>query len=262
MFAHHVILANAGIHYHMNDTMLIRRAGERGHADHGWLKSWHTFSFADYYDEEWMGFKTLRVINEDEVAPGKGFDLHGHRDMEILTYVMQGSLRHVDTMGNNEIIKAGEFQRMTAGTGVQHMELNASQTEWCHLYQIWILPKVRNLTPSYEQKAVAALPSYVIPSRAHERGDRDPSAKVLIASPDGRGGSLTIHQDAEIWLYRLQAGETATIEVPPGKAGWVQVVKGELELAGDNLGASDAVGVREGVEVKTVAKVELIVFVV
>lgn len=247
----------------MNDKMIIRRAGDRGHATHGWLDTYHTFSFADYFDEDWMGFKTLRVINEDKVAPGKGFDLHGHKDMEILTYVMQGSLRHVDTMGNNEIIKAGEFQRMTAGSGVQHMELNASQTEWCHLYQIWILPKERGLAPSYEQKAVSALPSYVIPG-----ADPGPtsSSKTLTASPDGRDGSLTIHQDAEVWLYRLEAGETATIEVPLGKAGWVQVVRGELVIpsgaAESLLHASDAVGTVESVGLKAAAASELMVFIV
>ncbi|MEK7545731.1 MAG: pirin family protein [Patescibacteria group bacterium] len=229
--------------------MVIRRAGERGHADHGWLRTWHTFSFADYHDEAWMGFKSLRVINEDFIAPGKGFDLHGHRDMEILTYVMSGALRHVDTMGNNEVIRAGEFQRMTAGTGVQHMEVSATQTEETHLYQIWILPKEKGLTPSYE--------SLVIPSAA----EGSVSSGLLIASLDGRDGSLTIHQDIEIRLYRLKAGETATIEVPTGKAGWVQIVSGEVEVGGETLRASDAVGTAETTEIKAVSKLELLGFV-
>lgn len=137
--------------------LVIRRANERGHADHGWLKTWYAFSFADYFDEKWMGFRSLRVINEDFIAPGKGFDLHPHRDMEILTYVLRGALRHVDTMGNNEVIRAGEFQRMTAGTGVQHMEISATQDEETHLYQIWIQPKKLGLTPSYEKLVVPSL---------------------------------------------------------------------------------------------------------
>ena len=243
----------------MKNTMIIRRANERGHADHGWLKSWHTFSFADYFDEEWMGFRTLRVINEDIIAPGKGFDLHGHKDMEILTYVMKGALRHVDTMGNNEIIRAGEFQRMTAGTGVQHMEVSATQTEDTHLYQIWILPNEQGLTPSYEQKSFAAAPTN------HPGGGRGPALKegrTLIASPDARSGSLKIHQDAEVWLYRLEAGETAKIEVPEGKAGWVQVVEGEIEMGEERLSSSDAAGLVEMAEIKAVSSIELIVFVV
>lgn len=238
--------------------MIIRRASERGHADHGWLKTWHTFSFADYFDEDWMGFKTLRVLNEDIIAPGKGFDLHGHKDMEILTYVMQGALRHVDTMGNNEIIRAGEFQRMTAGTGVQHMEVSATQDEDTHLYQIWILPKERGLTPSYEQKPLSDLPM----SPLRTQGPSSTSNKTLVASPDGRSGSLTIHQDAEVWLYRLGEGETATIEVPAGKAGWVQVVEGEVEVGGEKVATSDAVGTVNVLEIKAVSKVEMLTFVV
>jgi redox-sensitive bicupin YhaK (pirin superfamily) len=233
--------------------ILIRRASERGHANHGWLDSWHTFSFADYHDEDWMGFKTLRVINEDRIAPGKGFDLHGHRDMEILTYVMKGSLRHVDTMGNNEVLHAGEVQMMTAGTGIQHMEINASQTEECHLYQIWILPSHRNLTPSYAQKRFVTL------SEA-----KGPSSKVLIASPDGRSGSLVIHQDAEVWLYHLEAGETATIEVPPGKAGWVQIVEGEAEFGPAKvsltLKKSDGVTLSDPFKIRPISSFEAILF--
>lgn len=247
----------------MNGKMIIRRAGERGHANHGWLDSWHTFSFADYHDEAWMGFKTLRVINEDIVAPGKGFDLHGHRDMEILTYVMQGSLRHVDTMGNNEVIKAGEFQLMTAGTGVQHMELNSSQTEDCHLYQIWILPNQKNLSPSYEQKYFS-IPSHHPDTSHHPGGGRGPAleeGRILIASPDARDGSLQIHQDAEIRLYRLEAGQTAKIEVPEGKGCWVQVVEGEIEVGGETLKASDGVAFAETTGIKVVSEMEAIVFV-
>ncbi len=249
--------------------MIIRRANERGHADHGWLKTWHTFSFADYFDEEWMGFKSLRVMNEDFIAPGKGFDLHPHRDMEILTYVMKGALRHMDTMGNNEIIRAGEFQRMTAGTGVQHMEISATQDEETHLYQIWILPKEKGLEPSYEQKAVSDLPAYDLntsPDQAmsppRKRGSISSSTKTLVASPDGRDGSLTIHQDAEVWLYRLEAGKEVTIEVPEGRAGWVQIVNGEVEVGGERLHASDAAGMIEGNRFKSAATAEFMVFVV
>jgi hypothetical protein len=245
--------------------MLIRRAHERGHADHGWLKTWHTFSFSDYYDEAWMGFKSLRVMNEDSIAPGKGFDLHGHKDMEILTYVMQGALRHVDTMGNNEVIRAGEFQRMTAGTGVQHMEVSETSPEalakgdaaWTHLYQIWILPKEKGLPPSYEQKSFAF--------DNHPGGGRGPALKegrILVASPDGRSGSLTIHQDAEVWLYRLEAGETATIEVPPGKAAWVQVVEGEVEVGGEILKTGDGAAQDVLKDFKSNQASELLVFMV
>lgn len=235
--------------------IVIRHAHERGSFKNRWLDTHYTFSFADYFDEAWMGFKTLRVMNEDRIAPGKGFDLHGHRDMEILTYVMRGSLRHTDTMGNNEVIKAGEFQRMTAGSGVQHMELNASQTEECHLYQIWILPNERNLPPSYEQKNFAP--------GDHPSGDRGPAHKdgrTLIASSDGRNGSLTIHQDAEVWLQRLVKGEQATIAPPPGKAAWIQIVSGELAIAADTFSAGDGVAADETLTFQAAQDAECIVF--
>ncbi|MFA5853782.1 MAG: pirin family protein [Patescibacteria group bacterium] len=229
-------------------NLLIRRAHERGSFKNRWLDTHYTFSFADYFDEAWMGFKTLRVMNEDRVAPGKGFDLHGHRDMEILTYVMQGSLRHTDTMGNNEVINAGEFQRMTAGSGVQHMELNASQTEECHLYQIWILPREQNLPPSYE--------TFVIPS-AVEGSVR---SKILIASPDGHDGSLTIHQDAEVWLQRLAKGEQATIAPAEGKAAWIQIVSGKITTAAETLETGDGAATDETVTLQAVSDTECIVF--
>ncbi|WKZ29264.1 MAG: pirin family protein [Patescibacteria group bacterium] len=227
--------------------IVIRRAHERGSFKNRWLDTRYTFSFADYFDEAWMGFKTLRVMNEDRVAPGKGFDLHGHRDMEILTYVMQGSLRHTDTMGNNEVINAGEFQRMTAGSGVQHMELNASQTEECHLYQIWILPNAHNLTPGYEQKSFAS-------------SDRSGGGRVLVASPDGREGSLTIHQDAEVWLQRLAKGEQAEVAVPEGKAVWIQVVSGEVSIAKETLATGDGLATDSGATLQAHSDTECLVF--
>lgn len=235
--------------------IVIRHAHERGSFKNRWLDTRYTFSFADYFDEAWMGFKTLRVMNEDRIAPGKGFDLHGHRDMEILTYVMKGSLRHTDTMGNNEVINAGEFQRMTAGSGVQHMELNASQTEECHLYQIWILPNKRNLAPSYEQKNF-------VPSNhsGGGRGPRSEDGRVLIASPDARDGSLTIHQDAEVWLQHLAKGERATVAPPDGKAAWIQVVSGEVALKSETLEAGDGVAVDETLTLQAAQDAECIIF--
>ncbi len=229
-------------------SLIIRHAHERGSFKNRWLDTHYTFSFADYFDKAWMGFKTLRVMNEDRVAPGKGFDLHGHRDMEILTYVMQGSLRHTDTMGNNEVIKAGEFQRMTAGSGIQHMELNASQTEECHLYQIWILPREQNLSPSYE--------TFVIPSAV----EGSIGSKILIASPNSRDGSLTIHQDAEVWLYRLAKGEHTTIAPPSGKAAWIQIVSGKVAIAAETLETGDGAATDETVTLQAVSDTECIVF--
>ena len=235
--------------------MIIRHAHERGSFKNRWLDTRYTFSFADYFDEAWMGFKTLRVMNEDRIAPGKGFDLHGHRDMEILTYVMQGSLRHTDTMGNNEVVSAGEFQRMTAGSGVQHMELNASQTEECHLYQIWILPREKNLPPSYEQKNFA-------PSN-HPGGGRGPALNdgpILIASPNGRDGSLIIHQDAEVWLHRLAKGEQAIVAPPEGMMVWIQIVSGEIMIASEKLKLGDGVALDASVTMQAVTNAECIVF--
>src|SRR6202166_2979295 len=161
----------------------VRNAGERGHFDHGWLDTYHTFSFGDYHDSAHMGFRILRVINDDRVQPGQGFGMHGHRDMEIVTYVLDGALEHKDSMGNGSIIRAGELQRMTAGTGIRHSEFNPSATEPVHLYQIWLLPERRGLSPRYEQRAFDE----------HERKGR----LRVVASPDGRDDSLRIHQDAE-----------------------------------------------------------------
>ena len=214
----------------MNIT--LRKADDRGHADHGWLKSHHTFSFADYYDPAHMGFRTLRVINDDWIAPGKGFGTHPHRDMEIFTVMLEGTLEHKDSMGNGRQLKPGQIQLMTAGSGVTHSEFNPSKTEPGHLLQIWILPRERDLTPSYTEWH---------PDPATE-GD----PKVLIISSDGREGSATIHQDADIYRIRLAPGQSVTHEVKIGRAAWLQIPEGELTLndtrlvTGDGASTEDA----------------------
>src|SRR4051794_34806155 len=193
-------------------SMKIRKANERGHAEHGWLDSYHTFSFANYYDAEWMGFRSLRVINDDLVLPGQGFGMHGHRDMEIVTYVLDGALEHKDSMGNGSVIRAGELQRMTAGTGLRHSEFNPSEAEWVHLYQIWLLPSQRGLEPGYEQLAVA---------------DNEARGRFhLVASPDAADGSLAIHQDARLYLARLRPGDEVAHALERGRAAWLQVLRG------------------------------------
>jgi len=211
--------------------IVVRRGAERGHASHDWLESFHTFSFADYYDPSHMGFRSLRVINEDYVQPARGFAPHSHRDMEIVTYVLDGALQHPDSMGNGEIVRPGEVQRMTAGTGVTHSELNASQSELVHLLQIWILPDRPDLEPSYEQTA--------FPDTDHR------NALVLAASRDGRRGSVTIHQDAELHLARLDTGRSVTHALGPGRGVWVHVARGAIELGGEKLSAGDAAAVTD-----------------
>lgn len=203
----------------------IRPADTRGHADHGWLKSWHSFSFADYYDPAEMGWGTLRVINEDIVAPGTGFPMHGHRDMEIVTYLLSGPLEHKDSMGNGSVFRAPEVQRMSAGKGVLHSEANASQDEPVHLLQIWIEPNAKGIAPGYEQKSFPDA----------DKRDR----WCMIASPDGRDGSLTIHQDARLLATKVGAGGTATHALANGRRAYVQVVSGELSLNGTALRAGD-----------------------
>ncbi|HEY6879886.1 MAG TPA: pirin family protein, partial [Polyangiales bacterium] len=183
----------------------IRPAAQRGHADHGWLDTYHTFSFADYYDPTHMGFRALRVINDDKVAAGRGFGTHPHRDMEIITYVLEGAVKHNDSMGTGAVIRPGEVQRMSAGTGVAHSEFNASRTELLHLLQIWIEPKTRGIAPSYEQKAFA-------------REDKQGKLRV-VASPDGREGSVSIHADALVYAGLFDAGERA--ELTDARHVWV-----------------------------------------
>lgn len=228
--------------------MKVRRASERGFADHGWLRSFHTFSFADYYDPAHMGFGTLRVINEDRVAPGEGFPRHPHRDMEIVSYVLDGALEHKDSMGNGSIIRPGDVQRMTAGTGVAHSEYNASEDEPVHFLQIWILPERRGLPPGYEQKAFP---------EAERRG-----RLRLVASRDGREGSVTIHQDAEIRAGLIAAGEQLTHEVREGRRAWVHVARGSAELDGTRLDAGDAAAITDPgvVQMRGLDDAEVLVF--
>jgi quercetin 2,3-dioxygenase len=212
-------------------TLKIRRANERGHANHGWLDSHHTFSFANYYAPEHMGFRSLRVINDDRVAPGRGFDTHPHRDMEIFSYVLEGALQHKDSMGNGSVLKPGQIQLMSAGRGVTHSEFNPSHTEPLRLLQIWIQPAQRGLTPSYTEWQ---------PKPVHAD-----AAKVLVISPDGRDGSATIHQDAEVYRIRLQPGQTVTHELKPGRGAWLQVAEGALAFNGIDLTSGDGASTEE-----------------
>jgi hypothetical protein len=203
----------------------IRRSAERGFFDHGWLKSFHTFSFADYYDAEWIGYGPLRVINDDRVAPGNGFGKHGHRDMEILTYILEGELAHRDSMGNGSVIRVGDVQRMSAGTGVTHSEFNPSATDEVHFLQIWLQPEALRLAPGYEQKHFSA---------AQKRGQLR-----LIAARDGAEGAVIIHQDARVYAGLFDGAERAELELPAGRRGWVQVARGSLALGETRLAAGD-----------------------
>lgn len=210
--------------------MLVPRpTAARGHFDHGWLETHHSFSFADYFDPDHMGFRSLRVINEDTIAPGRGFGMHGHRNMEIVTIVLSGSLRHEDSMGNGAAILPGEVQRMTAGSGVRHSEFNASETEPLHLLQIWIEPDRAELPPSYEQ------------THFDEGGRTD--RLQLVASPDGREGSVTIHQDATLHRGRLTAGAEVTHRFSEGRGGWLQVIAGEVIAGPHPLVAGDGLAI-------------------
>ena len=203
----------------------IRRAGERGHADHGWLNSYHTFSFAHYYDPAHMGFRSLRVINDDRVAPGMGFGTHPHRDMEIFSYVLEGTLEHKDSMGNGRQLKPGRIQLMSAGSGITHSEFNPSRSEPLHFLQIWIQPRERGLTPGYTEW--------------HPKAEQADAPKVLVISPDGRDSSATIHQDAEIYRIRLKPGQTVTHDLRAGRGVWLQIVEGTLTLNGLAMEAGD-----------------------
>lgn len=203
----------------------IRNANDRGHFNHGWLNTYHTFSFASYHDPRQMGFRSLRVMNEDFVQPGQGFGTHPHQDMEIVTYVLEGALEHRDSMGNGEVLRPGEFQRMSAGTGITHSEFNPSDTEPVHLYQIWLLPDRRGIEPSYEQKAFAE-------SERHNR-------LRLVASPDAADGSLLVHQDARIYLASLDDGAEVRHELAAGRYAWLQILRGSATLDGRALSAGD-----------------------
>ena len=211
--------------------LTIRRSSERGHANHGWLDSYHTFSFADYYDPAHMGFRSLRVINQDKVAPGAGFPTHPHRDMEIFSYVVSGAIAHKDSMGNGRELLPGQIQLMSAGAGVTHSEFNPSKTEPLHLLQIWIVPERRGLVPSYTEW--------------HPSKGSDEQTKVLVISPDGRAGSATIHQDADVYRVRLKARETVTHDLNSGRGLWLQLIKGELITGKTTLHPGDAVSTED-----------------
>lgn len=210
--------------------MTIRRADERGHAEHGWLDTYHTFSFADYYDPQWMGFSSLRVINDDLVMPGQGFGKHPHRDMEIITYVLHGALEHKDSMGNGSVIKAGNLQYMSAGSGVFHSEFNPSPDEAVRLLQIWILPDEKGAKPRYAEKSLRESAS----GRLH-----------LMTSKSGRDGSIAIRQDADLWLAKLEPGQTVRHALAPGRNAWLHVAEGEVVLNGQTLSGGDAAAVTE-----------------
>lgn len=209
----------------------LRPRAQRGHADHGWLDTHHTFSFAGYQDPQHMGFRALRVINEDRVHPGRGFGTHGHSDMEIISYVLEGELSHRDSLGTGSVIRPGDVQRMSAGRGVTHSEQNASASQAVHFLQIWLIPKERGLAPSYEQKTF---------SRAEKEG-----RFRLVASPDGSEGSVTIHTDAKLWAGCFDAGQRAEYPLSPGRHAWVQVARGSATVNGQELVAGDGLALSE-----------------
>ena len=226
----------------------IRKAHERGHADHGWLDTWHTFSFADYYDPEQMGYSSLRVINDDRVAPGAGFPTHPHRDMEIITYVLSGALEHKDSMGNGTVIRPGEVQRMSAGTGIRHSEFNASPSEEVHLLQIWIMPDRGGITPSYEQKSFDA---------------EEKLGKLrLVASPDGSDGSITIHQDAKLYAGLIDPEHPTEHALPPGRRAYLHVTRGSTSLNGLEMSAGDGARIEgeTGLHLKSDSSAEILLF--
>ena len=209
----------------------IRRAEDRGHADHGWLNTYHTFSFSSYQDPQHMRFRSLRVMNEDVIAPGQGFGTHPHHDMEIVTYVLEGALEHKDSMGNGEVLRPGEFQRMSAGTGITHSEFNPSSEQPVHLYQIWLFPDQKRIQPSYEQKQFSE-------AARHNR-------LRLVASREAADESLRIHQDARIFLSNLDAGTTLNHTIATGRFAWLQVLRGSVVANGLTLATSDGVAVSE-----------------
>ena len=228
--------------------LTLRPASQRGHANHGWLKTWHTFSFSTYRDPQHIHFRALRVMNEDIVAPGQGFGTHPHNDMEIVTYVLSGALEHKDSMGNGEVLRPGEFQRMTAGTGITHSEFNPSTTEPVHLYQIWLFPERSGLPPSYEQK--------MFPSEGRRNQLR------LVASRNADEGSLTIHADAKIFLAELDAGQTIQQGLSPLRHAWLQVLRGMIRVNGQDLGTSDGLAIsnESALEITAITDAELMLF--
>ena len=207
--------------------MSIRKSGERGHANHGWLDSYHTFSFADYYDPKHTNFRALRVINEDFIAPGMGFGTHPHNDMEIITYIVKGALQHKDSMGNSAVMRAGDIQRISAGSGIMHSEFNASKSEPVHLLQIWLVPNQKGIKPGYVEKSFAKA---------------EPGKLHLAVSQAGRDGSIPIHQDTDLYFSKLDAGQKANLALRPGRHAWLQLIEGELDVNGSRLQAGDAAG--------------------
>jgi redox-sensitive bicupin YhaK (pirin superfamily) len=226
----------------------IRKANDRGHGDHGWLNSYHTFSFAGYRDPDHMSFRSLRVMNEDRVAAGKGFGTHAHDNMEIVSYVLEGALEHKDSLGNGEVLKPGEFQLISAGSGITHSEFNPSADEPTHFYQIWLLPKSQGIEPSYEQK----------------RFDDSELSNTLrvVASPDGENGSLSIHQDAKIYLSKLDNESTATLDLAPNRHAWLQVLRGSVALNGNAMDASDgaAISQEQQLQIQATSDAEVMLF--
>ena len=225
-----------------------RRAADRGHADHGWLDTRHTFSFADYHDPEFMGFRALRVINDDRVQGGKGFGAHPHRDMEILSYVLEGALAHKDSTGGGGVIRPGDVQRMSAGTGVVHSEFNAAPDAVVHFLQIWLVPARRGIAPGYEQKTFPT-------------GDRR-GRLLLVASPDGQDGSLTIHTDVRVHAGLFDRGEAASLALAPGRHAWVQVARGRVRVNGEELGEGDGAALSDErtLAIEGIADAEVLVF--
>jgi len=228
--------------------LTIRQSNQRGHFNHGWLNTYHTFSFDQYYDPRYMGFRSLRVINEDFVAPGRGFPRHGHRDMEIITYILEGALKHEDSMGNGSVIQPGDVQRMTAGTGVRHSELNASADEPVHLLQIWIIPNADNLKPSYEQKA------FTVEERRNQLR--------LIASSNGRDDSVTVNQDVSLFASVLDAGESVEYAIDSKRYGWLQVARGAVEVNGEQAKQGDGVVIvaESSLAIRAVEPAEMLLF--
>lgn len=228
--------------------LTIRPAAERGHADHGWLNSYHTFSFADYHDPRHMGFRSLRVINEDRVAPGRGFGRHAHRDMEILSVVLAGALEHRDSIGTGSVIRPDDLQRMSAGTGVLHSEANASRDQIVHFLQIWLIPQRSGLPPSYEQKHFP-------------RGEKLGRLRLL-ASQDGREGSITVHTDVALHAGIFELGEALELPLVPGRFAWVQLVRGRARINDQELSAGDGAGLSEveAIRIEGIDQAELLLF--
>jgi len=215
--------------------LTIRKAEDRGHANHGWLNTYHTFSFASYYEPKHMGFRALRVINEDRVSPGNGFGTHGHRDMEIITYVLEGALEHKDSIGTGSVIQPGEVQRMSAGTGILHSEFNHSKTESVHFLQIWLLPEKEGLPPSYEQRNFSPAKT---PGKLH-----------LVAARDGRDAAVTVHQDVDLYAAVLEPGDRVSHSLQPQRHAWVQVARGAITLNGLSLDKGDGAAISEETDI-------------